>query len=437
MRDAPTLSLKTASPGRLPRAAVSMKQVDCLVLGGGQGTRLFPLTQSRPKPAVPFGGECRLIDVAMCNAIRAGCRSIYVITQFLSSSLHQYIYKTYGHRMGEVENIEMLTAEQRPSGQMWYQGTADAVRQNLPYLLDSQAEYFLIISGDQLYNLDFSKLLHFAKERQADLVVASLPVTKANATRMGILAIDHEQKVCDFHEKPSDPALLARLAYSPSAKSDASKEPHYLGSMGIYLFSREALLRLLVLDPREDFGKHLIPTQASLGGCYTYLYDGYWEDIGTISSFYHANMALTQKSPPFSFCVEGHGIQTVRQHLAPARILQGRIDHSLFCDGVLFEGDEARESILGPRVIVRSDSIIRNTYIMGNDHYIDRENRTLEIGKGCHLQSAILDTNVSLGDNVKLINKDNLTQYDGDGVYIRDGIIVVSRGTRLPNGYCL
>lgn len=436
MQEAPTLPLKTSSPSRSTHAGVSMKQVDCLILGGGQGTRLFPLTQSRPKPAVPFGGECRLIDVAMCNAIRAKCRSIYVITQFLSSSLHQYIYKTYGHRIGEVESIEMLTAEQRPSGQQWYQGTADAVRQNLPYLLDSQAEYFLIISGDQLYNLDFSDILLFAKKRQADLVIASLPVPVESATRMGLLAVDHEQKVYDFQEKPSDPAILSRFVHQTPTQN-TEKEPRYLGSMGIYLFSREALLRLLAFDTREDFGKHLIPTQIKLGGCYSYLYNGYWEDIGTISSFYHANMALTQKSPPFSFCVEGHGIHTVRQHLAPARILQGTIDHSLFCDGVLFEGAEARESIIGPRVIVRSDSVIRNAYLMGNDHYLDREERTIEIGKRCHIQTAILDTNVSLGDDVKLINKNALDHYDGEGVYIRDGIIIVSRGTRLPNGYCL
>lgn len=431
MRDAPTLTLRRTLPNQV--SGVSMKQVDCLILGGGQGTRLFPLTQSRPKPAVPFGGECRLIDVAMCNAIRAKCRSIYVITQFLSSSLHQYIYKTYGHRIGEVESIEMLTAEQRPSGQQWYQGTADAVRQNLPYLLDSQAEYFLIISGDQLYHLDFSRLLHFAKERQAELVIATLPVSGETAARMGILAINEEQKVCDFHEKPTDPAILKRLAYSKTPNN----MPQYLGSMGIYLFTRDALLRLLTHDMREDFGKHLLPTQVKLGGCYSYLYDGYWEDIGTINSFYHANMALTQKSPPFSFCIEGHGIQTVRQHLAPARILQGTIDRSLFCDGVIFEGAEARESIIGPRVIVRSDSVIRNAYLMGNDHYIDREERPIEIGKRCHIQKAILDTNVSLGDDVRLLNQAALSDYDGPGVYIRDGIIVVSRGTRLPNGFCL
>lgn len=432
------VSLMINSPTQTPSKLLSsmichphtsdMGQVDCLALCGGQGQRLFPLTQTRSKPHVAFGGYYRLVDIALSNALASKCRKVFVLTQYFSSGLHQHIYRTYSARSGHAESIEILTAEQRPGQQAWYEGTADAVRRNMPLLRESPAEYFLIICGDQVYHLDFAKMLAQAKKTNADLLIASVSVDQSSVNRLGILQVDADHAITDFCEKPQDPKVIERFACADGS---------FLGSMGIYLFKREALFRLLEADPRTDFGKHLIPTQMAKGNCYSYVYNGYWEDIGTVKSFYHTNISLTRQEPAFSWYMDHPILHALRHQLPPAKILQTAITHSLICDGCVVDADQITNSILGPRTIVQPGSVIQDCYILGNESYHGHTGQPLTVGRNCKLQGAILDHHVSVGNNVTLSNVNRLNEYDGDGIFIRDGIIIVSRGTHLPDGFTL
>jgi glucose-1-phosphate adenylyltransferase len=425
---------------------VNMKQVASLILSGGEGTRLFPLTRSRSKPAINFGGKYRLIDVPISHSLHADCYKIFVLTQFFSSSLIKHVFETY-LQGGKGGMIEILTAEQKPGLKNWYQGTADAVRQNIDYLLESPVEYFLILSGDQLYNLNFREMLHFAQKTNADVVVAALPVVKQDASRLGILKVDACNVIKEFYEKPMDEQLLERLKSSPQTLERAGIEPGserpYLGSMGIYLFKKQALIDLFEKDKREDFGKHLIPTQVNTGRAVAYIYDGYWEDIGTIETFYHANLSLTDPEPRFNFHQENRPIYTYRTDLPPAKFSNCLLNQTILCEGSIINGDEITHSLLGPRTVVGKGSIIRDSYIMGNDYYNSqvKESKHLpsepQIGENCIIKKAIIDKNVHLGKGVQLINKQKLTEYNGGNVFIRDGIIVVPRGVMLPDGFIL
>jgi glucose-1-phosphate adenylyltransferase len=426
--------------------SLDMRLVASIILGGGEGTRLYPLTLTRCKPAINFGGKYRLIDVPISNSIHAECYKIFVVTQFLSSSLHHHIFQTYMQGGRASGLIEVLTAEQKPTQKSWFQGTADAVRQNIDYLLESPVEYFLILSGDQLYNINFREMLIFAKSMDADVVVAALPVNAQDATRMGILKVNDHNWITDFYEKPQDKALLQELR-SPVEVIDrigvpqASKR-NYLGSMGIYLFKRKALVDLLMKDSREDFGKHLIPTQVKMGRIAAFLYEGYWEDIGTIETFYQANMALTEPKPNFSFHNETRPIFTCRYDLPPATFLDTQIKQTILCEGAIIEADELTHSILGPRSVIHKGAIIRDSYVMGNDYYesLVRDHRMPlipHIGENCILSRTIIDKNATIGKGVQLINKQKLTHYNGEHVFIRDGIIIVPRGATVPDGFIL
>lgn len=434
----------SSNPKPMP---IDMKQVASIILGGGEGTRLYPLTLNRCKPAVNFGGKYRLIDVPISNSIHADCSKIFVLTQFLSSSLHHHIFQTYMQGGKSSGMIEILTAEQKPSQKSWYQGTADAVRQNIDYLLETPAEYFLILSGDQLYNINFQEMLAFAIQKDADVVVATLPVNAQDATRMGILKINENNFITDFYEKPQEELLLQKLRSPPEVIERAGILPaskrYYLGSMGIYLFKRQALVELLNKDTREDFGKHLIPTQVKEGGIAAYLYEGYWEDIGTIETFYQANMALTNLNPSFSFLNEERPIFTSRYDLPPTRFSDTQIKQTILCEGCIIDADEISCSVLGPRTVIHKGSIIRDSYIMGNDYYESavRDHPRLpvepHIGENCLMIRTIIDKNVSIGKGVKLINKERLTDYSGENIFIRDGIIIVPRGATIPDGFIL
>jgi len=411
-------------------------RVASIILGGGEGLRLFPLTLARCKPAIPIGGCYRLIDFSISNSLNSGYQKIFVLTQFLSSSLHQHIFKTYQFDSFSGGYIELLPAEQKPQKKTWFQGTADAVRQSLDFFTETPVDYFLILSGDQLYQMDFRRLLYFAKQTDADLVVASLPIPAKDTSRMGVLKVNSDLCVTDFIEKPQTEAELSPF-YFPNASGK-----NYLASMGIYLFKRKALFDLLMADPREDFGKHLIPSQVKLGGVYAYPHDSYWEDVGTIGSFYEANIGLTEKNPKFNCYDEQSPIYCSQSHLPGAKINHALVNQSIICEGSLVEGCEVDRSILGPRAIVKSGTIIRESYIMGNEFYtppVQVKNRpaSVGIGKDCLIQRAIIDKYVKIGDGVQLINKNQLTTYDGEQVYIRDGIIVVPRGASLPDGFSL
>lgn len=426
---------------------IDMSRVGAVIMGGGQGSRLAPLTNVRCKPAVSFGGRYRLIDIAMSNAINSGCKKIYILTQFLSASLHKHIFNTY--RMGSFAStaIEVLSAEQKPMQKAWFQGTADAVRKNIEYLKETPVDYFLILSGDQLYNFNFQKMMQYALETDADLVVAALPVSEPDAKRMGLLKFNEDRFVTEFQEKPTDRLILDRMRLSDFvldkiSKKEGQEKRAYLGSMGIYLFKRQALFNLLKQDEREDFGKHLIPTKVGQGSVSAYIYEGYWEDIGTIDSFFKANMALTGPNPAFS-CYEEHFPIYSEPHNLPApKITDTHVRNAIICEGSFVSADEINNTILGPRSIVKQGTIIRNSYVMGNDFYTTPVHsqhlpQDLSIGEHCLIDHALIDKNVHIGNGVQLINKDKRVRYDSEHVFIRDGIIVVASGARLPDGFVL
>lgn len=426
---------------------IDMRTTASIILSGGEGTRLYPLTLSRCKPAINFGGKYRLIDVPISNSIHANCYKIFVLTQFLSSSLHTHIFQTYLQNSKMANQIEILTAEQTPTNKTWYQGTADAVRQNIDSLLEHPVEYFLILSGDQLYNINFCDMMRFAKEHDADVTIAALPVTAQEATRLGILKVNSRSFITDFHEKPQDKSILQKLRSPPSLLKStmmhsASKRP-YLGSMGIYLFKRKALVDLLMQDPREDFGKHLIPNAVQSGKAAAFLYDGYWEDIGTIETFFNANLALTAENSPFDFYNEKRPIFSQRYDLPPTKLFQTEVKQTILCEGSLVEADEVTNCLLGPRSVIHKGCIIRDSYLMGNDYYSStvtdhhRLPSRPHIGENCIIKRTIIDKNACIGNGVQLINKRKLTHYNSDNIYIRDGIIIVPRGASLPDGFIL
>lgn len=428
-------------------ASVDMNLVASIILGGGEGKRLFPLTLSRCKPAISFGGKYRLIDIPVSNSINAGCNKIFLLTQFLSASLHRHIFHTYQQSRLPLGFIEILSAEQKPNTKSWYQGTADAVRQNIDYFINTPVDYFLILSGDQLYNLDFRHMLRFAKKTNADVVIAALPISGEKASRMGVLKINDDDFVTDFYEKPQTDEILQRFR-SPDhilAKvgSGHDEKRPYLGSMGIYLFKRQALIDLLVEDPREDFGKHLLPTQVKKGGLAAFLYDGFWEDIGTISSFYQANMDLMERKPPFDLYGFEHPLHSCQVDAPPAKIFNAEIHQSILSEGVIVEDCTIKNSLLGPRAVVKKGTLIHNSYIIGNDYYAPPLRRpkkfpkNLHIGEDCFITKAIIDKHACIGNGVKLINEKNLINYDGDNIFIRDGIIIVPTETTIPDGFVL
>ncbi len=424
-----------------------MRSVASIILGGGEGTRLHPLTLTRCKPAVNFGGKYRLIDVPISNSIHANCGKIFVLTQFLSSSLHKHICQTYMQNGKMFDQIEILTAEQKPTNKSWYQGTADAVRQNIDYLSEFPFDYFLILSGDQLYNINFCDMLRFAQEKDADVTIASLPVQAEAAPRLGILKINSNSFISDFHEKPQDKNLLQKLQTPSEILNDLGvntlNKRNYLGSMGIYLFKRKALIDLLVQDPREDFGNHLIPSKVKSGKVAAFVYDGYWEDIGTVQTFYEANMALTRHDSPFSFHNEKQPIFSYHDDLPATRFTQTEIKQAIINEGCIIEADEITGSILGHRTVLEKGCVIRHSYLMGNDYYTSTINdyhrlpAQPKIGENSYIIRAIVDNNVSIGKNVRLVNKQKLTHYNGDNIYIRDGIIVVPRGATIADGFIL
>lgn len=408
----------------------SMKDVAAVILGGGTGSRLYPLTFTRCKPAITFGGRFKLVDIPISNALNSGCNKIFVISQFLSASLHQHILKTYRIDSFSQGFLELLSVEQRPSKASWYKGTADAVRQNIDYLKEVHVEYILILSGDQLYRMNFQKMLQFAINKNADLVVAALPVEKNNAKRMGIMKCDKNGLIKDFFEKPEDEQILQAFSHLKGDKP-------YLGSMGIYLFKRKALFDLLEEDIRDDFGKHLIQTQIKRGSAAAFIHNDYWEDIGTIESFFHANINLTRPNPLFDCYNELHPIYSANSILPGPKLLSTEVQHSIISEGAIVEAKKISESVIGPRSVIGKDTIIEHSYLMGNETYGTRSKKKYAIGKNCFIKKVIIDKQVVIGDNVKLINQQNLNSYDGDGIYIRDGIIIVTPGTTLPDDFTL
>lgn len=419
-------------------------EVATIILAGGQGTRLHPLTIHHSKPAISYGGRYRLIDIPISNSINSDFRQIFVIAQYLSGELQHHIQQTYQFDHFNPGSVDVLTPQMNEKGeQEWFKGTADAVRKNLPTFLKSSADYFLILSGDQLYNINFQHMLSFAQAKNADLTIASIAVLEKDARRMGLIKIDADCRVTEFMEKPKNGIDDFRLpdSFYKEWNVEPYKEPAYLGSMGIYVFKREALVSLLKHDQRDDFGYHLISTAVNERKTSAFIYCGYWEDIGTVASYYEANLILTHSTKGLNTYDEKNPIYTRPTFLPGPKIKKTKITQSVICEGCIIEAEEISNSVIGLRTHIKHGSIIRDTVMLGNHFYMPPlqdgkpSDQDYWIGENCLIEKAIIDEHVQIGNNVKLTNRAKHMNYEGDGIFVRDGIIIVTAGTKLPNNF--
>jgi glucose-1-phosphate adenylyltransferase len=416
-----------------------MNDVLTLILGGGRGTRLYPLTNMRSKPAVPIGGKYRLIDIPISNCLHAGLKKIFVLTQFNSASLNRHVAQTYRLDLFSDGFVEVLAAEQTPDNNDWFQGTADAVRQASRHFSSYDAEYYLILAGDHLYRMDFNELLDAHIESQADITIAAQPVSSAHATQMGIFRFDALGHINGFEEKP-DAARLAEMKSSVprgAAVGGLTADKPFVASMGIYVFSRDVLLDILK-RPGIDFGKEIIPAALGSLTVHAHLYRGYWADVGTIGAFYDANIQLTQRGAPFNFFHPHRPIYTHPRFLPATRMYDSRIDNSIIAEGCYLENCDIRDSVVGIRTRVGPGATITRTVLLGADYYQDEDGGhgdvDLGIGRDVVLDRVIVDKNVRIANGVRLVNDTNAVDGDGDGWYIRDGIIVVPKGAVVRHG---
>jgi len=409
-----------------------------IILGGGAGTRLFPLTARRSKPAVPIGGKYRLIDVPVSSCLHADIRRIYVLTQFNSASLNRHISNTYRLDRFSGGFVEILAAEQTPDNPNWYQGTADAVRQAARHFTQQDAEHYLILAGDHLYRMDYSEMIDAHVDRRADITIAAQPVDPDTATQMGIFRFTQDGQISAFEEKPNAARLseIGRSIPPDATFADYRDEQPFMASMGIYVFSRKVLLEMLDREPGHDFGRELIPNALGKYRVKPYLYRGYWADVGTIESFYEANVMLGRPAAPFRFWDPRRPIYTHLRHLPASRLTDCRLTDSVIAEGCFLDRCDVSSSVVGVRALVLSGSRITNSVLLGADTYDEvgaNGQPVMGIGRDCVLDRVIVDKNARIGDGSRLVNEKGIEQADGDGYYIRGGIIVVPKfGTIAP-----
>lgn len=425
-----------------------MKDVVAIILGGGRGERLYPLTKLRAKPALPLGGKYRLIDIPLSNCINSGIHKIFVLTQFNSASLNRHVSTTYAFSPFMKGFVEILAAQQTTVSPDWYQGTADAVRKILWVLEPQKAEDLLILAGDHLYKMDYKLFVKSHRDTNADVSIAVIPVSEADASGFGLMKIDTSGRVIEFKEKPKGEELknmqvdVSSLGFVDTSGWGTS----YLASMGIYIFKTSVITELLKKYPQHtDFGKHLIPEAINNYKVQSYIFRGYWEDIGTIESFYRANLALVkQPNPQFSFFDEQFPIFTRPRFLPPSKIQNCKIEETMISDGCLIQNSKLRNSIIGVRTRIEENSVIENSLIMGADFYqsdaereTDRNNNLPHIGicKNTIIKNSIIDKNARIGCNVKIINKNKIQQLDAEdkGYCIRSGITIIIKNAVIPN----
>jgi glucose-1-phosphate adenylyltransferase len=425
--------------------SVNIGNVLSIIMGGGQGTRLFPLTRERSKPAVPLAGKYRLVDIPISNCINSGLKRIYLLTQFNSASLHRHISQSYKFDHFTGGFVEILAAEQTFSDTSWYQGTADAVRKNLLHFLNHNFEYALILSGDQLYRMDFRHILAQHIESEADLTIATIPVDRRSATSLGILQIDENRRVTRFDEKPKDPAVLDEVRIQRewySRLGIEGEEEFFLASMGIYVFNREVLLELLD-NTLTDFGKHIIPGAIKTHRVFSHIFQGYWEDIGTIRNFFEANLNLVSELPQFNFFNMSAPIFTRPRFLPASKINGAHIDHAVVSDGCILNHARIEHSIIGVRSLVDAGSSLFRTILLGCDYFESeesiRENAEagrprIGIGKNTRIENAIIDKNARIGDNCVISPAGKPEEADHPLYYIRDGIVIIPKNGTVPHG---
>jgi glucose-1-phosphate adenylyltransferase len=428
-----------------------MKRVLAIILGGGAGTRLYPLTKMRAKPAVPLAGKYRLIDIPVSNCINSEINKIYVLTQFNSASLNRHLTMSYNLSAGFGQGfVEVLAAQQTPESPSWFEGTADAVRKYQWLFQEWDVDHYLILSGDQLYRMDYSRFVQHHIDTGAQLTVGALPVDPPQAEGFGLMRTSADGRIQEFREKPKGDALTAMRVDTQAlglSAEEAAKRP-YLASMGIYVFSRETLFDLLNSNPTStDFGKEIIPSSLARGDrLQSFLFDDYWEDIGTIGAFYEANLALTdQPNPAFSFYDEKFPIYTRPRYLPPSKLQDSQVTASIIGEGSLLKACSIHHCVLGVRTRVEDEVVLQDTLVMGNDYYESSEERLvlrerggipLGVGKGTTVKRAILDKNVRIGNNVTIVNKDHVEEADRPELnfYIRNGIVVVVKNGSIADG---
>ncbi|WP_315790540.1 glucose-1-phosphate adenylyltransferase [Fischerella sp. JS2] len=426
-----------------------MKKVLAIILGGGAGTRLYPLTKLRAKPAVPLAGKYRLIDIPVSNCINSEIFKIYVLTQFNSASLNRHIARTYSFAGFTEGFVEVLAAQQTPENLSWFQGTADAVRQYLWLFEEWDVDEYLILSGDHLYRMDYRQFIQRHRETGADITLSVIPIDERRASDFGLMKINESGRVVDFSEKPKGEALKKMQVDTTvlGLNQEQAEQQPYIASMGIYVFKRDVLIKLLKeASERTDFGKEIIPDAASDYNIQAYLFNDYWEDIGTIEAFYNANLTLTQQPrPPFSFYDEQAPIYTRARYLPPSKLLDCHVTQSIIGEGCILKNCRIENSVLGVRSRIESGCIIQDSMIMGADMYqpfaerqSDCDHRSIPLGIGSNtiIRRAIIDKNTHIGCDVQIVNKDNVqeAERESQGFYIRSGIVVVLKNAVIPDG---
>ncbi len=403
-----------------------------VIMGGGAGTRLQPLTRDRAKPAVPIAGKYRLVDIPLSNCINSHIRRIYLLTQFNSVSLHQHVQSAYHFDVFHRGFVRLVAAQQTPESEGWYEGTADAVRKSFRYLMDERPDIIVILSGDQLYRMDFTRIIQQHIDKKADLTIATKPVPRGEAGSLGIMQVDAKNAIVRFVEKPGDTPALSEL------KAPMYKEERYLASMGIYVFNTPVLEDLLNSSTKTDFGKHMIPEAIQKRSVYSYIFDGYWKDIGTVGSFWEANLELTEVNPPFNFYDPQAPIYTHMRYLPASKINCCDLNRTLLSDGCIISGHRILHSIVGLRASVGQGTVVEHSILMGADYYEYEKpsEKTVPIGVGrdCFIRNAIVDKNARIGDDC-YITPDGKPDNTVTPLYtVRDGVIVIPKGATIPSG---
>jgi|TARA_B100001105_G_scaffold88458_1_gene70240 glucose-1-phosphate adenylyltransferase len=414
-------------------------------MGGGRGSRLFPLTRDRSKPAVPLAGKYRLVDIPISNCINSRLNQIYLLTQFNSASLHQHISYSYKFDHFSQGFVDILAAEQTPTSDSWYEGTADAVRKNLIHILNNDFEYMLILSGDQLYRMDFREIIASHMERDAELTVATIPVGREFAPGFGIMHNDEQGRISRFVEKPGTPELLDSLKLPAEQLAKQELEPgsdHYLASMGIYLFNRQTLIELLE-NEMSDFGKHIIPRSIGTHRVYSFVYQGYWEDIGTIRAFFEANLDMTSTMPQFDFFQMETPVYTRPRFLPASKINGAAIDQAIISDGCIIDRSRISQSLIGVRCLIAPGCRVHRSILLGSNNYETEASKAasdqdgiprIGVGGNTRIENTIVDKNARIGADCVITPEDKPEQLDGKNYFIRDGIVIIPKNAVIPDG---
>ncbi len=415
-----------------------------VIMGGGRGTRLYPLTKERCKPAVPLAGKYRLVDIPISNCLNGNINKIYLLTQFNTASLHRHIQETYRFDPFSGGTVDILSAEQTEKGESWYQGTADAVRQNIHHFASDDYEHVVILSGDQLYRMDYQELLDQHIETEADVTVSAIPFPVDQISGLGLMRVNDDLTITEFVEKPTDPEIIDSLTITEAIESrlkQKSDTKRCLASMGIYVFNRETMIKALDND-MTDFGKEVIPSLLENNKLSSYIFEGYWEDIGTVKAFFDANLQLAAPMPKFNFFSRGRPIYTRARYLPASKINRCSINHVIVGDGCIITDSYLKRCVIGIRSVLREGARLENVVMMGSDFFESSSDRKanaekgipdIGVGMNCEIKNAIIDKGVRIGDNVRLNPEGKPDGFEKDGLFVRDGILIVTKNTVVPD----